>query len=317
HYGLALLTAGRYFDGWEQYDFRCYDDRLRSDRPTFVRPRWTGQPLEAKTLLVWAEQGHGDTIQFARFAPVLKGMGARVIFLVPLALKDVAARFSGVERAISQVDERAEPFDYQIAAMSLPRALGMPLDCIPGAVPYLRTEPDRVARWRARFRSDPRMKVGVVWAGNPAHKNDRHRSLPASALAGLWDIPGVQFFSLQKERREGDDACLPLGTRLIDLAPDLADFGDTADVIEALDLVIAVDTAVAHLAGALGKACWLLLPAGADFRWLRDREDSPWYPTLRLFRQQRLGDWAEVIGRVNRSLREAVGARDSGSAGAS
>ena len=315
HYGLALLTAGRYLDGWKQYDFRCYDRRLGLDRPTFGQPRWTGQPLEGKTLVVWAEQGHGDTIQFARFAQVLKGMGARVVFLVPLAMKEFAASFSGVERAISQLDERAEPFDYQIAAMSLPRALGVTLDCIPGAVPYLRTEPDRVARWQARFRSDPKMKVGVVWAGNPTHQNDRHRSLPASALAGLWDIPGVQFFSLQKERREGDEVCLPLGTGLMDLSPDLGDFRDTAAAVEALDLVIAVDTAVAHLAGALGKPCWLLLPANADFRWLRDREDSPWYPTLRLFRQQRLGDWAEVIGRVSRSLCEAVCACDKGAMG--
>src|SRR5208282_2067132 len=183
------------------------------------------------------------------FMQVLKGMGARIVFLVPSALKEFAAGFSGVERAISQLDERAEPFDYQIAAMSVPRALGMTLDCIPGAVPYLRTEPDRIARWRARFSSDSRMKVGVVWAGNPAHQNDRHRSLPASALAGLWATPGVQFFSLQKERREEDEACLPLGSGLIDLSPDLGDFRDTAAVVEALDLVIAADTAVAHVAG--------------------------------------------------------------------
>jgi tetratricopeptide (TPR) repeat protein len=308
HYSLALLTAGRYREGWAQYEFRWIDEGFGSRRLKFTQPGWSGQPLLGKTILVWSEQGFGDTVQMARFASVLQSRGAHVVLVVPAELMGLAAGFAGVDRVIWAL-EANEPFDYQVAAMSLPRALGVSLDSIPSTVPYLQADRDRVAHWRDRLGSNPEFKVGLAWAGNPTHRNDRHRSLPVSTLAPLWEIAGVQFFSLQKERREGDDAALPPGTTLIDLSPDLHDFGDTTAAIESLDLVIAVDTVVAHIAGALGKPCWLLLPANADFRWLRDREDSPWYPSMRLFRQRRPGDWSEVTSRVAAVLHEAIHAR--------
>ncbi|HSS71595.1 MAG TPA: tetratricopeptide repeat protein [Casimicrobiaceae bacterium] len=311
HYGLALLTGGRYREGWNQYEFRWFDQNLGSLRPTFTRPTWRGQKLDGKTLVLWSEQGHGDIFQFARFAKVLKDKGARIVLLVPTMLKEVAGGFAGVDEVITQINEQTDVFDYQLALMSVPRALGTTLDSIPADVPYLRTDADRVARWRERLGSGATLKVGVAWAGNPTHQNDRHRSIPAPVLGALWKVPGMQFFSLQKERRPGDDACLPLGRGLTDLAPDLHDFVDTAAAIEALDLVIAADTAVAHVAGALGKPCWLLLPANADYRWLRNRDDSPWYPTMRLFRQQRLNGWDEVVARVCASLGEGVLTRDT------
>ena len=305
HYGLALLTAGRYREGWQQYEFRWSDQKLGSMRPRFSKPQWSGQDLAGKTLLIWLEQGYGDTIQSARFAQVLCARGARILFLVPMAIEALAKDFLGVDRVITQLDDK-EPFDYQIGAMSLPQALGVTLHDIPGSVPYVKVEPTNAAQWRTRFGFDSKLKVGIAWAGNPIHQNDRYRSLPASALTPLLGTPGVQFFSLQKERRQGDDAWLPVGSTLIDLSPELHDFRDTAAAINALDLVISVDTVVAHLAGALGKPCWLLLPSNADFRWLREGQRSPWYPTMRLFRQQRLGDWEQVIDRIRDSLSEAI-----------
>jgi len=312
HYGFALLTAGRFLEGWRQYEFRWLDRRLSATRPEFRRPRWNGQDLRGKTLLLWAEQGYGDAIQFARFAQVLKDKGARVVFRVPRALRQLAGGLPGVDEVIRAGDELPETFDYQLAAMSVPAALGLTLDSIPAPIPYLSVDPGRVASWQARLGSDTKLKVGLAWAGNPNHENDRHRSVPSSALAALLAVEGVRFFSLQKEKREGDEACLPFGTALVDLAPDLGDFSDTAAAVNALDLLVTVDTAVAHLAGALGKPCWLLLPPNADFRWLREGETTPWYPTMRLFRQRHGGDWEEVIRRVSAELPDVPRARECG-----
>jgi tetratricopeptide (TPR) repeat protein len=313
HYGFALLTAGRYVEGWQQYEFRWLDRKLTATRPTLVQPRWNGQDLEGKTLLMWAEQGFGDTIQFARFAPILKQRGASIILRVPARLKELAKGFVGVDRVVTAFEEITEPVHYQLAMMSAPMALGTTAESIPSTVPYLRVDEDRVARWRDKLGSDVGMKVGLVWAGNPNHENDRHRSVPASALRPLWDVADAQFLWLQKERRADDAPHIPPGAKLIDLSADLHDFADTAAAIQALDLVIAVDTAVAHMAGALGRPCWLLLPVNADFRWLRAGERSAWYPTMRLFRQRRLGDWADVVSRLSTSLEEVARAKKAGS----
>jgi len=314
HYGFALLTAGRYIEGWQQYEFRWLDRKLTATRPTLTQPRWNGQDLHGKTLLVWAEQGFGDTIQFARFAPIFKRKGASIILRVPARLKELATGLAGVDRVVVAFEEIAEQVHYQLAMMSAPMVLGTTSESIPGAVPYLKVDEDRVARWRERLGSGSSVNVGLVWAGNPNHENDRQRSVPASALLPLWGIPDVRFFSLQRERRPDDAAHLPSSDKLTDLSPELADFSDTAAALEALDLVVAVDTAVAHIAGALGKPCWLLLPMNADFRWQREGESSAWYPTMRLFRQKRFGDWPEVIDRVVNSLREVSRAREAGDA---
>jgi tetratricopeptide (TPR) repeat protein len=312
HYGFALLTAGRYIEGWQQYEFRWLDRKLMATRPTLAQPRWNGQDLRGKTLLMWAEQGFGDTIQFGRFAPILKQRGASIILRVPARLKELAKGFAGVDRVVVAFEEIAEPIHFQLAMMSAPMTLGTTAESIPDAVPYLKVDEDRVTRWRDKLASHGRMKVGLVWAGNPNHENDRHRSVPASALLPLWGVADAQFFWLQKERRDHDATYLPSGAKLVDLSSELDDFSDTAAAIEALDLVIAVDTAVAHIAGALGKPCWLLLPVNADFRWLREGERSAWYPTLRLFRQKSFGDWHGVIDRVSSSLREVIRAREAG-----
>jgi len=303
HNAWALLTAGRLREGWEQYEFRwCEEPSLSARR--FAGPQWRGQSLEGKTVVVWAEQGIGDTVHFARFARALKERGATVVLHVPERLKELAQHFSGVDRVIVDPSELAGRFDYQIATMSLPRVLGIELDSIPADVPYLTVDAARAQRWRTELAAESRLQVGLVWAGNPRHERDRFRSIAFEKLAPLWRVEGVQFYSLQKEHVFG--ASLPADVPVIDLAPRLDHLLDTAAAIQALDLVICVDTAVAHIAGALGRPVWLMLPAAGDFRWLTGREDSPWYPTMRLFTQRTLGEWDEVVARIATALSGAA-----------
>jgi hypothetical protein len=242
----------------------------------------------------------GDLIQFARYADTLAQQGAEVVLQVPERLRSLAESFAGVARVCAPGQALPE-FDFWVPLMSLPHATGTELSTIPAKVPYLRTDPMRIERWSGWL---PRtgLKVGLAWAGNAAHARDRYRSLPFRALAPLFELAGVFFVSLQKEPRAGDRELFPPGDVLLDLAAEFSDFADTAAAIDSLDLVISVDTSVAHLAGALGKPVWLLLPEIGDFRWLERREDSPWYPTMRLFRQSRLGDWDEVVTRVRCEL---------------
>ena len=303
HYGWALLTAGWLREGWKQYEFRWCEEPSLSARQRFVGPRWNGQSLEGRTVVVWAEQGIGDTVHFARFAIALKAGGATVVLRVPEMLKDLAQGFLGVDRVIVESAELGGSFDYQIALMSLPCALGIELDSIPAQVPYLVVDAAQSQRWRNEIGPEGGIKVGLVWAGNPKHERDRFRSIPLEKLAPLWSTRGVRFYSLQK------DHTADLSTHegfLVDLSPHLANLVDTAAAVQALDLVICVDTAVAHIAGALGRPVWLMLPAAGDFRWLTDREDSPWYPTMRLFTQKKLGAWDEVVARVATTLTEVV-----------
>jgi FkbM family methyltransferase len=312
YHAWALLTAGRLREGWVQYEFRWCQDPLLSVRPPFGKPQWNGQDLEGKTVVLWAEQGIGDTVQFARLACLLKARGALVVLHVPVTLKGIAQYFDGVDRVILSPNELPAGFDYQIATMSLPRALEIELHSIPTNIPYLRTDAHRAQRWREQLQSETRLKVGLVWAGNPKHARDRFRSIPFTTLAPFLDIDGAQFFSLQKESPVDLASQAYLSRRLVDLAPQLNDLCDTAAAIEALDLVICVDTAVAHIAGALGRPVWVMLPAAGDFRWLTGRDDSPWYPTMRLFTQRQLGDWNEVVARVALALIDAVHAHSVG-----
>jgi tetratricopeptide (TPR) repeat protein/tRNA A58 N-methylase Trm61 len=302
HLGLVLLTAGRLRDGWPLYEFRWMYDRLLTTRPRLGRPEWRGQDLMGKRLLLWAEQGVGDIVQFVRMARLLKAKGACVLLHVPERLKDFARCFDSVERVVSDPSEFAGDFDYHLSLMSAPGALDIDLDSIPADVPYLTVDAEREKRWKERVGNNGSLTVGLAWAGNPTHEHDKFRSIPLAKLAPLFGVEGVRFFSLQKERRAEDTCALPPGAQMVDLAPELIDFRDTAAAIEAMDLVIAVDTAIVHIAGAVATPAWVMLQTPPDFRWLMDGDSSPWYPTLRLFRQNRGGEWDEVIESVRGAL---------------
>jgi tetratricopeptide (TPR) repeat protein len=305
HYAQALLTAGRFLEGWHHYEFRWMQPPLLALRPSFRKPVWGRQDLRGKTILLRTEQGIGDVIQFIRYAPHVKMLGATVILQLRPGVGELAKGFPGVDR-IPGPDEPYPDFDYYIHLMSLPRVFGTELASIPATVPYLRTDPSRCARWKARLGDDVGFKVGLVWAGDANHVRDRYRSITLEMLAPLAAVDDIAFYSLQKGAAAKQTLAAPAGMQVIDLADDLDDFADTAAVIDNLDLVICVDTSVAHLAGALGKPVWLLLAEPSEWRWMTDREDSPWYPTMRMFRQHRQGDWGAVIERVTHALTEHV-----------
>lgn len=295
---LLLLLLGQFEQGWAKYEWRLRAS-TRGAAP-IEGPRWNGE--RRGTILLQAEQGLGDTLQFLRYAPLVAQRCDRVILNLPPSL----ARLSG--DALSVAAERttfAEPlpeFDCHCTLLSLPGIFATSLDNMPACTSYLRAPPGASDSWRRAFASGTRMRVGVVWAGNPDHENDHNRSIPFAHLLPLFDECEIEFYSLQVGERAADLQAITDG-KVTDLSGRLGDFGDTAGAIEALNLVISVDTAVAHLAGALGKPVWLLLPFVPDWRWLLDRDDSPWYPTMRLFRQARRGAWDEVVARVARELR--------------
>ena len=304
-YAVALLTTGRLPEGWRHFGFRWLREPSLSFRPRFGRPVWAGQALRGRTILVRAEQGVGDTIQFIRYAPMLKALGATVQLGVFAGLEDLFRGEEGVDQVLGPND--AVPnFDFYAHMMSLPLIFGTTLESIPHEVPYLHAEPARRERWAQQLRGDPRLTVGIVWAGSPTHVRDRYRSLSLRQLAPLAEVKGIRWVSLQKGEAAGEAEAPPPGLPLMNLGPALADFRDTAAVIDQLDLVLCVDTAVAHLAGALGKPVWVMLPKPADWRWLEGREDSPWYPTMRLFRQSRRGEWDDVVERVKVALQERL-----------
>ncbi|MFM0141718.1 tetratricopeptide repeat protein [Paraburkholderia sp. RL18-085-BIA-A] len=305
--GLTLLTLGRYAEAWPLHEDRNADSvyGARGSIPDLPFPFWSGEPLQGKSLLLWPEQGFGDYVQFIRYARLLKGRGlSRLTIRCPAPLKDLLATATGVDEVMTD-SEPVPPHDYWSFPLSLPLHFGTTVDSIPASLPYLRALPDRLDWWRERLPKG--FKVGLVWKGSTVHANDAQRSLTAlDALRPLWSIPGISFVSLQKGA--GEDEARDTELPIVDLGSDIRDFADTAAIVDQLDLVICVDTAVAHVAGALGKPCWVLLPAiGCDWRWMQDRTDSPWYPgALRLFRQKRRGDWSSVIDEVANALREFV-----------
>jgi tetratricopeptide (TPR) repeat protein/precorrin-6B methylase 2 len=306
-YALALLRAGRLLEGWRHYEFRW----LRHDAKTpkqagLAGPLWSGQALRGKTILIHVEQGFGDVIQFVRYAPQVKALGGTVLLRVARPMKALMKDIGGVDRVLDR-DEVIPAYDFYTNLLSLPRILGTTLDTIPAEPSYIQADSTRVQRWRARLPIEGLLRVGLVWAGNPEHPNDRFRSMALSMLRPILEVGGVRFVSLQKgfgaEQATGE---VLAGVNWLDVGSELEDFSDTAAVISELDLVLCVDTAVAHLAGALGKPVWVMLPQPADFRWLEGRDDSPWYPTLRLFRQSQRDDWADVVARVKAALEERV-----------
>jgi FkbM family methyltransferase len=313
-YAFALLTVGRLAEGFREYESRWMTNAFLQRYPQFDRPQWNGQDLHGKTLLLWVEQGFGDTFQFIRYAAHVKALGATVLVVVRDGLERVLAGCRGIDRLVRR-DEPTPYFDYHCPLMSLPRVFGTDLDTIPATTPYLRPDDDAMRKWRGRLPETARRRVGIVWAGSPAHPNDRYRSIALEQLRPVLAIEGVQFVSLQKGPATEALGSLPPGIDIVDLGDQLEDFSDTLAVLDQLDLVVCVDTSVAHLAGALGTPVWVLLPFPADFRWLERRTDSPWYPSARLFRQDEQRRWEPVVAQMHEAMAQWVGGSRSAPSG--
>ncbi|PKU24236.1 tetratricopeptide repeat protein [Telmatospirillum siberiense] len=299
---IALLLAGRCDEGWREYEWRWKQDKNRAHVRPFRQPLWKGEATGDRVLLLHAEQGLGDTLQFCRFVPEIAAR-RRVILEVQPPLVPLLAGLPGVERIVASGDP-LPPFDLHCPFLSIPRVLGVTLESLPATAPYLRADPQRVAFWRRRVGELDGLRVGIVWAGNQTMAADRRRSIPLEQFFPLADMDGVHFVSLQKGTAAGQ--LPPPGFRLHDWTGELADFADTAALAEALDLIISVDTAVVHLAGALGRPVWLLNRSDRCWRWLLNRDDSPWYPTLRQFRQPYPGDWLGVLRAVRAELQSRI-----------
>jgi tetratricopeptide (TPR) repeat protein len=297
----TLLLLGDFERGWREYRHRYSLPHTLSMERKMQQPRWMGEPIAGRTLLIHDEQGFGDAFQFLRMVPWARARsGARVILQTMPEVLPLARRAEGFD-VIAARDELPPAFDLHCELMSLPMALGLSMADLPGKVPYLRADPARVTMWRERLGELPRPWVALVWAGRPTHHNDANRSLALSTLAPLARA-GASFVSLQKGGAAAQAAVPPADMRLYDVGEAIEDFDDTAAILELADLLISVDSSPVHLAGALGRPVWTLLPFVPDWRWLLEREDTPWYPTMRLFRQTRAGDWDEVIERVAQAL---------------
>jgi len=309
--GYLLLAQGRFDEGWLLHEAR-YDRGLPDAAtipPAVAYPQWRGEPLAGKSVLVWPEQGYGDEIQFCRFLPALKARGAGPITLACKGpLQPLLATLAGADHVVAmEAGAQALPVhDFWTLPMSFP--LNCPEPGSGGTIPYLHALPERMARWAPKLPARG-FRVGLAWRGNARNPNDADRSLPAlSVLAPLWSVPGTVFVSLQKGLGEEEAARSPPGQPLEPMGSEMADFADTAAIVAQLDLVICVDTALAHVTGALGKPCWVLLPAyQTDWRWLKERGDTPWYPSLRLFRQRRRGCWPPVVEEVRTALQALIG----------
>ena len=289
--GLALLLTGRLEEGWQEYEWRFATARY--DRK-FDRPLWTGEPLADRSILIHAEQGLGDTLQFVRYVPAVAARGGRVLLEVPPPLVRLVRTVAGASQIVA-VGDPLPAFDCHCPLLSLPRVFNTSLATIPNRMPYLSSLTEASALWAERIAAAPHPRVGIVWAGNIVG------ALDLRVLQPLWDVSGVSWFSLQVGGGSSDISLLE-HAKIADLSPWLTDFAETAAAVCQLDLVISVDTSVAHLAGALGRPVWLMLPYWPDWRWLLDRDDSPWYPTARLFRQRKAGDWAGVAREVAAAL---------------
>jgi len=306
HYNRAmmLLLLGQFEDGWRGYEYRWHvKARPGGQRRHTDSPRWRGEPGGGRTILLWAEAGFGDSIHFVRYVPMVIERGWRVVLEVPSPLTRLFAGIAGA--TVVAVGESLPPFDAQCPLLSLPLAHATTAETIPAAGPYLAARRDAVAMWSNRLPREG-LRVGIAWQGNPAHTNDRNRSFRLDELARLAALPGVKLISLQKGAGVDQLANLSWAASIHTLGADYdaGDFLDTAAVVMALDLVIGVDTSVVHLAGALGRPAWVALPWVPDWRWLEAREDSPWYPTVRLFRQNKPGDWDGVFVRIAGELCE-------------
>jgi tetratricopeptide (TPR) repeat protein len=302
---LSLLTIGDYRRGFAEYEWRGKRTGM-SAKPRFGVPPWRGEsPLAGKTILLHAEQGLGDTVQFARYAPLLARAGAQVMLEAQPELKELLSRLDGISAVIARGD-KLPSFDLHCPLASLPLAMKTEIATIPAQFPYLKTSEQRIVRWRARLEAVPSPRVALAWSGRATHANDRNRSIALAQLEPLIARPEFRFLSIQRELRAADAERLSGDPRIMHVGEELADFADTAAVLSLADLVISVDTSVAHVAGALGRPTLVLLPFQPDWRWTLDLTHSPWYPAARLFRQERPGDWSGVIERAQSALNTII-----------
>lgn len=293
----TLLLQGDFTRGWREYRFRYSMEHTARIERKVQRPRWEGQPLPGKTLLIHDEQGYGDTFQFLRMVPwARERSGARVILEINAESFSLAQRSAGFDDIIVR-GSLPPAFDVHCEMMSLPMAMKLQPADLPGTGPYLAADPVRVAKWRERLAHLPRPLVALVWAGRPTHNNDARRSMALADLAPLAQ-PGITFLSLQKGPAAAQAAAPPEGMNLLSLSDEIADFEDTAAILSIADLLVSVDSSPVHLAGALGRPAWVMLPFVPDWRWLLEREDTPWYPDVRLFRQPKPDDWGPVLEAV-------------------
>lgn len=304
--GMCLLQTGRLQEGWPLYEWRWKTDSLKNSERQFPQPMWRGQPLEGKTIFVHAEQGLGDTLQLCRYTKLLAERGAKVILGIHEGLPPVLKGLAGVHLLFSE--GYLPDFDYHCPLLSVPMGFNTSLETIPGDVPYLFADPQQVQIWQERLGSRTKPRIGLVWSGRPDHTNDHNRSLAFSTLSKLLSSK-AEFFCLQQTIRASDQEAFQASNRVTHIGREFDNFAQTAAVVEQLDLVISVDTSVAHLVGAMGKPLWLLLPFVADWRWLTKRSDSPWYPSARLFRQPQIDDWAGAIANVARELDAFISSR--------
>jgi tetratricopeptide (TPR) repeat protein len=306
HYNLAqtLLLKGEFKRAWPEHEWRWQSARFPSARRTFAQPQWDGSSMPDKTVFVHAEQGFGDAIMFARYLPMVASR-AKMIVECQAEIVELIKTVDGVQTVIARGQEPG-PFDFHIPMLSLPLVFDTTRQTIPAQVPYIRADAGKTESWKQRLADDPAFRIGIAWAGSPIHPNDRRRSMTLEQFAPLA-MESVSFYSLQKgpHARQADHG---LGGKPVhDLSEDLRDFTDTAALMENLDLVICIDSAPIHAAGALARPVWVMLPYLPDWRWLIDQpDDTPWYPTMRLFRQHKPGDWAEVVNRVAEELRRRL-----------
>lgn len=309
NHGMQLLQMGDFEAGWADYEWRLRLPELEQFWPYRDRPRWDGAPLEGRTILLYAEQGLGDALHFVRYAPLVAARGGRVLLQCQPKLLSLFRRVAGVSEVIA-AGETPPPFDLCCSLQSLPFVFRTRLETIPAQVPYLRADAARSRDWQARVRAqDARLRVGLFWATDSKSTLSAARSLALAQLAPLAAVAGVVFYSLQRGAAAAETARPPVGMRLVDAAAELKDFDDDAALIENLDLVISINSATAQLAGALAKPVWTLIHFPPDWRWLLGRDDCPWYPHMRLFRQGRGEGWEAVVARLARALAQrAAGA---------
>jgi tetratricopeptide (TPR) repeat protein len=300
---IALLLTGELQAGWELYEWRWKTQKAGSKAHNFVQPLWLGtESLVDKTILLHSEQGYGDTIQFCRYATAVLALGAQVVLEAPLSLLPL---LQGLDDAIVLVEKGKQlpDFDFHCPLLSLPFAFKTKLDTIPALPAYFHSDKEKVRLWSNRLGPKTTPRIGLVWSGSTVHKNDHNRSLTLAQL--VEHLPkSYRYICLQKEQREVDKAALQAHPHVEFYGNELNDFVDTAALCDLMDVIISVDTSVAHLAGALGKQTWILLPFSPDWRWLLNRTDSPWYPSVRLYRQDTIGDWSTILQRIKSDLQK-------------
>ena len=310
HFNCAVvhLLSGKFKAGWKEYEWRLQRPAWNAFRDyQRALPRWNGQQISGKRIIVVSEQGFGDTLQFVRYLPALKSCGGKVTLAAQKQLMGLLRNIPGIDYLIPSgvEDNFSRRYDYYVPLLSLPGIFNTTLETIPGNVPYLYSDPIKNRLWHSQMKG-PGINVGLVWAGRTSHTNDHNRSIDPILFRALGRIEGIRLFGLQKGRAAEQPTGFTTNSQFINLGDKFEDFSDTAGAIDNLDLIISVDTAVAHLAGAMGKPVWLLLPFVPDWRWLLDRTDSPWYPTTRIFRQTQSGDWQTVLEKVETQLQKHV-----------